>query len=349
MARRSTVLGFAAALLAAVLGAPAYAQVTGAGSTFAQLVLAEWSQAYQRSETDKEFQPVGTALDYEPIGSQGGIMRAREAAVDFGATDVPLRSAELGGLGLAQFPFVMGGVVAAVSVPGVQSGQMRLTGELLADIYLGRVKSWADPAIAAVNPGLTLPDAPINVVHRSDGSGTTYNFTGFLSAYSPQWRSQVGRDLTVRWPTGTGAKGNDGMAAAVARTPNAIGYVDYAQARRAGLTYALVRNRAGSFVRPGVESFQAAAASADWKGAADFDLLLTDAPGPDAYPIVATVFALVPRAAAGTRRGQAALNFFGWSLDNGAAVAADLGYVALPPTLVAQVKDYWATRLAAGQ
>jgi phosphate transport system substrate-binding protein len=290
----STVLGIAALLAATFMG-PAQAQVTGAGSTFAQLVLSEWSQAYQRTQADAEFQPVGAALDYEPIGSQGGIMRVREAAVDFGATDVPLRSEELAKLGLAQFPFVIGGVVAVVSVPGVGPGQMRLTGELLADIYLGKVTTWADQAVAAVNPGLALPDAPIAVVHRSDGSGTTFNFPAFLSAHSPRWQAEVGHDLLVRWPTGAGVKGNDGVAAAVGRTANAIGYVDFAQARRAGLSYALVRNRAGTFVRPGVESFQAAATSADWQGAADFDLPLTDAPAPEAYPIVAVTFALMPR------------------------------------------------------
>jgi phosphate transport system substrate-binding protein len=244
-----TVLGVAA-LLAAALTTPAQAQVTGAGSTFAQLILSEWSQAYQRADTDKEFQPVGAALDYEPIGSQGRHHARQGGGGRLRGTDVPLPSGELAKLELGQFPFVIGGVVAVVSVPGVGPGQLRLTGELLADIYLAKVKTWADPAVAAVNPGLTLPDAPIAVIHRSDGSGTTFNFTSFLAGYNPQWQAEVGRDLVVRWPTGTGVKGNDGVAAAVQRTPNSIGYVDFAQARRTGLSYALVRNRAGSFVRP---------------------------------------------------------------------------------------------------
>lgn len=341
----STVLGVAA-LLAAALVAPAQAQVTGAGSTFAQLILSEWSQAYQGTEADKEFQPVGAALDYEPVGSQGGVMRVTQAAVDFGATDVPLRSEELAKLGLAQFPFVIGGVVPVVSVSGIGPGGLRLTGELLADIYLGGVRTWADPAIKALNPDLALPEAPIVVVHRSDGSGTTFNFASFLAGRSPRWAAEVGRDLVLRWPTGVGAEGNGGVAETVRRTPNAIGYVDFAQARRAGLSYALVRNRAGAFVRPGVEGFQAAVAGADWRGAADFDLALTDSPAPEAYPIVAATFALMPTAGAGSQRSRAALEFFRWSLDNGAQAATDLGYVALPAPVVAQVKGYWTARLA---
>lgn len=342
---RFTVLGIAALL---ALASTAQAQVTGAGSTFAQLILSRWSQDYQATQADAEYQPVGTALDYEPIGSQGGILRVREAGVDFGASDVPLPSQELATLGLAQFPIVIGGVVAVVSVPGVGQGQLRLTGEVLADIFRGKVASWADPAVAGLNPGLALPEAPIAVVHRSDGSGTTFNFTNFLSAHSPAWRDEVGSDLEVSWPTGTGVEGNGGVADAVRRTPNAIGYVDFAQAQRAQLTYALVRNSTGSFVRPSVESFQAAANGANWAEAADFDLLLTDAPGADAYPLVATTFAMMPTQAAASQRSRAALAFFRWSLDNGAAAAEELGYVALPPALVTQVQRYWVTRLAGG-
>ena len=346
--RPSIVLGIGALFAAASIAA-VQAQVTGAGSTFAHLILAQWSQDYQRSQADKEFQPIGAALDYEPIGSQGGVLRVREAGVDFGATDVPLSSEELARLGLGQFPFVIGGVAAVTSVDGIGPGQLRLTGELLADIYLGKVTIWADPAIKAVNPGLALPEVPIAVIHRSDGSGTTYNFSSFLANHSTQWQAEVGRDLVLKWPTGIGAKGNDGIAEAVRRTPNAIAYVDFAQAQRAGLSYALLRNRDGSFVRPSIESFQASAASADWSGAQDFDLLLTDAPGADAYPLVAATFALMPRQSASPPRSQAALEFFRWSLDNGAAAAAQLGYVALPQALVTQVKDYWATHFVAGQ
>ena len=322
--------------------------MTGAGSTFAQLILQRWSQAYQQSEADAEFQPIGTALDYEPIGSLGGMLRAREAAVDFGATDVPLPPEELAKLGLAQFPFVIGGVVAVVSVNGIGPGQLRLTGELLADIYLGKVRSWADPAIRELNSDLALPDASIAVIHRADGSGSTFNFASFLASRSPQWQAEVGRDLVLRWPVGSGAEGNGGMAEAVRRTANAIGYVDFAQAQRAGLSHALIRNKAGTFVRPSVPSFQAAAASADWRAAPDFALLLTDAPGQEAYPIAAATFALMPTRNAGGARSQAAISFFGWALDNGAEAAAELGYVALPPTLVTQVREYWSKRLARG-
>lgn len=332
-----------AAVLAAASTAPAKAQVTGAGSTFAEPILYRWSDDYQKAQADKDYQPVGVALDYEPIGSEGGLLRVKDRAVDFGATDVPLRSAELARLELGQFPLVIGGIVAVVSVPGVAPGQMKLTGELLADIYQAKVKTWADPAIKALNPGLSLPDAPIAVVHRAEGSGTTFNFTAFLARHSPEWQAKVGADLVVVWPTGIGAKGNDGVAQAVGRTANAIGYLNFAQAARAGLSHVLIKNRAGAFVQPGVETFQAAAASADWGAAKDFDLLLLDAPAADAYPIVATTFALMPRPSPSPGRAQAALELFGWAFDKGGPAAVALGYVPLPPALVAQVKSYWAT------
>lgn len=336
-----------AAPLALLWIAPAQAQVTGAGSTFAYRILAQWSHDFQAAQADEEYQPVGAALDYEPIGSQAGMMRVRAGEVDFGATDVPLPAAELAKLELAQFPFVIGGIVVVANIEGIEPGQLRLTGELLADIYLAKITSWADPAIKALNPDLELPEAPIVVVHRTDGSGTTFTFTGFLADHSPPWRGRVGRDLVVRWPTGTGAKGNDGMAAAVGVTRNAIGYVDFAQAREAGLSYALIRNDAQAFVRPSVESFEATAAGARWDEDEDFDLLLADSGSAEGYPIVQATFALMPLATAGSLRSRAALGFFAWSLDHGAAAAAALGYVALPPALVAQVKDYWTARLAA--
>jgi phosphate transport system substrate-binding protein len=234
----------------------------------------------------------------------------------------------------------MGGVVVAVSADGVPSGRLKLTGPALADIFLGRITRWSDPALVALNPELRLPDAPITVVHRSDGSGTTFNFTAYLAAVSPEWKLKAGSGLMVVWPTGRAAKGNDGLAQAIKATRNAIGYVDFAQASQMGLAHALLQNRAGRFVRPGVASFQAAASSADWAAAADFHVLLTNASGGEAYPIAVTVFALVNRSAP-RARVRPALDFFRWSLRKGGGTATALGYVPLPPALVQQVEAYW--------
>ncbi len=286
-------------------------------------------------------------LDYEPIGSLAGTMRVKSRAVDFGASDVPLKPAELQSLGLIQFPIVIGGVVAAINLDGIAPGALKLTGPLLADMYLEKVQSWADPAIRALNPDLNLPGARIELARRSDGSGTTYNFTNYLSKVSPQWREKVGSDLLVKWPAGTGVKGNEGVSLAVRQTKNSLGYVEYAHARQTKLSYAAIQNRAGRFVGPDPQSFQAAAASADWAQASDFDLLLTDAPGDAAYPVVATVFVLMHKSTP-PRRARAALDFFKWALDKGAKDADALGYVPLPPALIAQVKSYWNTHLKAG-
>lgn len=336
------VLGLA--LLAALLSGPAGAQdVTGAGSTLAHPILQRWSQMYQRSQADAEFQPVGQGLDYEPVGSQAGVLRVRAGAVDFGATDAPLSGSELERLGLAQFPFVIGGIVVAVNVAGVPPGRLRLTGALLADIYLGEVTRWSDPAIRALNPELSLPDAPIAVLRRSDGSGTTFNFTNFLGKSSPRWRERVGEGLLVSWPLGAEAKGNDGMADALRRTPNALGYLDFAQSRAAGLSHALVRNGAGAYVAPGPDSFRAAASAAGEATGDGSGTPLTDAPGAGVYPIVATTFAVMPRRpAGGASRARATLAFFRWSFENGAPAAAELGYVALPRDVVERVTRGWA-------
>jgi phosphate transport system substrate-binding protein len=358
------VLGIAATAFLAVSAAPARAQeiagaaaVTGAGSTFVYPVVAKWAKGYQRwvagggdfpiAGGGLDDPPTASPLDYEPVGSLAGTMRVRTGSVDFGATDVPMKSEDLRKHALVQFPIVIGGIVPVVNIDGVAAGEIRFTGELLADIYLGKVQDWSDPAIKALNPSLKLPDAKIAVVRRSDGSGTTFNFTDYLSRMSPQWREKVGSDLQVPWPTGTGAKGNDGVAQAVRQTKNAIGYVEYAQAIQSKLSFGLVRNRAGNFVKPEPASFQAAAANADWKNAGDFHLLLNDAPGANAYPLVATVFVLMYKQTP-PRRARAALNFFNWSLEKGAKDASDLGYVPLPPSLVTQVKEYWAKNLQAG-
>lgn len=328
------------------------AAVMGAGSTFAFPVIAKWAAGYQRwkagggdypiSGAGLDDPPAGPVLDYEPSGSLAGTMRARDGSVDFGASDVPLNSAELNKLGLGQFPIVIGGVAIVVNLPGVAAGDIKFTGPLLADIFLGRISSWNDPAIKAVNPTLNLPDTKIAVVRRSDGSGTTFNFTNFLSQASAEWKDKVGSDLLVKWPVGTGAKGNDGIAQAVKQTPNAISYIEFAQALQAKLTYASLQNKAGKFIKPEPLAFQAAASSATWSGGSDFDQLLIDAPGDSAYPVVVTVFAQMKKSG-GTQRSRATLNFLQWALERGASDAAHLGYVPLPSALVGDVKKYWTS------
>lgn len=353
-----------ASLLAGASTMPARAQevvgaaaVTGAGSTFAYPIVLRWAKAYQRwvagggdyptTGAGLDDPPVGPVLDYEPVGSLAGILRARTGAVDFGASDKPLDSPELQKLGLAQFPIVIGGIVAAVNIEGIGPGELRFTGEILANIFLGKIQTWADPAIKALNPDAKLPDAKITVIHRSDGSGTTFNFTNYLSKVSPEWQRTVGSDLLVPWPTGTGARGTQGVANSIKQTRNSIGYLEFANAVQNKLSYGLVRNQAGTFVKPEGTSFQAAAANADWSKASDFHLLLIDTPGESAYPIVATVFVLMPKAAP-PRRTRAVLNFIGYALDKRAQDATELGYVPLPQSLITQIKDYWAKNLKAG-
>jgi phosphate transport system substrate-binding protein len=358
--RPIAALAFAAALTSSLM-LPAAAQeiagtaaVTGAGSTFAYPLISRWSKAYQHwvagggdfpvANGGLDDPPAGPVLDYEPVGSLAGMMRVTDGAVDFGATEMPLKSVDLRKLRLVQFPMVIGGIVAVVNLDGVGPGQIKLTGPLIADIFLGKIKSWSDPAIKALNPELQFPDAGIVVVHRSDGSGTTFSFTNYLAKVSPEWREKVGSDLIVPWPLGEGAKGNKGVAEKVAATKNAIGYVEYAQALQSKLSFAAIQNRNGTFMKPDAASFQAAAADAAWDQGSDFNLLLTDASGKDAYPIVAPVFVLM-RDQAAPIRTRAALNLFEWAFDRGAGEASTLGYVPLPKPLVAQIKDYWAKNL----
>jgi phosphate transport system substrate-binding protein len=340
-------LAVAGALLAS-FAAPAHAEpITGAGSSFAFPIIGKWAQNYRVAKSDgAEMTPLDIGVDYEPIGSLGGEVRVTQRATEFGASDRPLSSEELQRSALIQFPIVMGGIVPVVNIDGVGPGQIRMTGPLLADIYLGKIKLWSDPAIRAANPELKLPDAPISVIYRSDGSGTTFNWTDYLAKTSPEWRDKVGVNTQVPWPVGAGAERTQGVAETVKRTKNAIGYVEFGQVVRAGLAYAQVQNKAGNFVKPDPASFSAAAASAEWAKAKDFSLMLSDAPGAEAYPIVATTFALVPKPR--TRRTQEVLDFFRLSFEAGAADATTLGYVPLPETLVKQVKDYWAASMKAG-
>ncbi len=332
--------------------------VSGAGSTFVYPVLSRWSREYRTStargsefaipNSGLEDPPSTTALEYEPVGSLAGMLRVKDRRVDFGASDMPLRSDELAASGLGQFPIVIGGIVVATNIEGVGPGVLRLNGAVLADIFLGRLTSWSDPAIAALNPGLKLPAAAIAVIHRSDGSGTTFNFTDYLSKVSPEWRSKVGSGLQVKWPTGSAASGNDAIGREIRRTRNSIGYVEYAQARQLGLNDTLLQNRAGRFVRPEPSTFQAAAAGANWRPETDFSLLLTDVPAEQAYPITATVFILMHKSMSRARTAGA-LDFFRWSLERGGSTASQLGYVPLPASLAGQVRKYWTGAFRTGR
>lgn len=326
----------------------------GAGSTLVYPLLSLWSREYRAWQAGGgefpapnaglEDPPATSALVYEAVGSLAGTLRVKEGAVDFGASDMPLKSQELASFRLAQFPIVVGGVAVALNVAGIGKARVVLSGPVIAAIFLGNIQRWSDPALAALNPSLRLPDAPITVIHRSDGSGTTFNFTDYLLDASAAWKP--GSALSITWPVGVGAKGNDGVARTVQATENSIGYLDYAQARQLNLHLAAIQNRAGKFVEPSPESFRAAAGSATFTAARDFHVLLTDASSPDAYPITATVFVLMPRPGSADRTGPA-LEFFRWCLDKGQNTASRLGYVPLPAGLVQQVSAYWAAAFAA--
>jgi phosphate transport system substrate-binding protein len=320
------------AVLASVASAAA-ADITGAGSTFVYPILSKWSADYSAIN--------GTKVNYQSIGSGGGLAQIRAATVDFGASDAPMKPEELQKLGMGQFPLVIGGIVPVVNIDGIESGQPHFTGPLLADIYLGKVKSWTDPAIAKLNPDVKLPNAAITVVHRSDGSGTTFNWVNYLSKVSPEWRDKVGEGTAVEWPVGIGGKGNEGVAAFVTQTKNSIGYVEYAYILQNKLTYGLVQNQAGKFVKPDAASFQAAADSAKWGDAKDFYLIMTDAPGENAYPVAATVFIIMYKKPKDIARTNTAIDFFKWALEKGQKQANDLDYVPLPDSLVKQIEAYW--------
>ncbi|MGY4513265.1 phosphate ABC transporter substrate-binding protein PstS [Bradyrhizobium sp. USDA 3650] len=317
------------------------AEIRGAGSTFVSPVMAKWIDAYKMK--------TGNIVSYQAVGSSIGVGLIKKESVDFGASDMPMDPKELDKLGMMQFPIVIGGVVPVVNIDGVKPGQIRFTGQMLADIYLGRLKSWNDPAIRAVNPDIRLPNAPITVVHRTDGSGTTFNWSNYLSKVNPQWKASVGEGTSVEWPLGLGGKGNDGVASLVSLVPGAIGYLEYSYAlqRLDRISFGRVQNSAGNFVIPDAASFQAAAASADWKADKDFHLVLTNAPGEDAYPITATTFVLMPKAPKSVDRSAAAIDFVRWSLENGKPQAETLNYVPLPPALVEQIENYWQQSIGA--
>ena len=315
------------------------AEITGAGATFIYPLLSRWSADYNKS--------TGAKINYQSIGSGGGIAQIKAGTVDFGSSDKPLSPEELAQAGLGQFPSAIGGVVPVVNLEGIESGQLRLTGPLLADIYMGKVTTWNDPAIVALNPGLALPADKINVVKRSDGSGTTFNFVNYLSKVSPTWKEKVGEGTSVNWPVGIGGKGNEGVAAYVKQIKGSIGYVELAYATQNGMSYATMQNAAGNWITPSAESFQAAAATADWANAKDFSLIITNASGDDAWPIAATNFILMYKDPKDAKRSRDTLDFFKWSLENGQAQADELHFVPLPKPLVDQVEAYWASQIKA--
>jgi phosphate transport system substrate-binding protein len=322
------------ALTAAVGGVALAADISGAGATFPAPIYAKWAEAYKTS--------TGTGLNYQAIGSGGGIQQIRAKTVAFGASDKPLKLDDLNKDGLYQFPMVMGGVVPIVNLPGVQPGQIKLTGAVLGDIYLGNIKSWGDKAITGLNPGVKIPALPITVVHRSDGSGTTFLFTSYLSMNAAHWASEVGASDSVQWPVGLGGKGNDGVAAFVKQTPGSIGYVEYAYARQNNLTYALMQNKAGKFVTPTAEHFKAAAANAKWQSAPGFYLLLLDQPGAEAWPITGATFILVHTKATNAAATKEVLAFFDWSYKNGDGAAESLDYVPLPANVKDLIRKSWS-------
>ena len=330
----------ATACAALTIGAAASAQaanLTGAGATFPAQIYSSWAQTYHAQ--------TGTAVNYQAIGSGGGIKQIKAKTVDFGASDKPLKPEDLNAAGLFQFPTVVGGVVPVMNLPGIRPGQIKLTGALLADIYLGAVNKWNDPRIKALNPTLPLPGLPITVVHRSDGSGTSFLFTTYLSMKSPAWASRVGGTDAPPWPTGLGGKGNDGVAAFVRQTIGSIGYVEYAYAKQNHMTYALMQTKQGAFVPPDANNFAAAASHGDWSKAPGFYLLLLDQPGAASWPITGATFILVYKQQANPATGAEVLKFFDWAYKGGDAAAASLDYVALPAPVKAMVRRAWTMNI----
>jgi phosphate transport system substrate-binding protein len=326
-----------AALLAlavgiASLGARA-AEISGAGATFPYPIYAKWAEAYAAK--------TGVKVNYQSIGSGGGIAQITAKTVDFGASDMPLQADALAQKGLVQFPPVIGGEVMVVNLPGVQPGQLTLDGPTIADIYLGNIEKWSDPAIAKLNPGVKLPDTAIAVVHRSDGSGTTFIFTSYLSKVSPEWKDKVSAGTSVEWPVGIGGKGNEGVAALTARTLGAIGYVEYAYALQNKLVHTKLVNRDGAVLEPGSKVFQAAAANADWKATPGFYLILTDQPGKDSWPITGATFILMHKKQDHPERAKEVLKFFDWAYKNGGQLAEALDYIPMPSSAVSVLEDSW--------
>src|SRR5438132_5768553 len=338
MSMRKSLTAFLGAA-AVTFGVGAHAlDITGAGATFPYPIYAKWAEAYKAK--------TGIGMNYQSIGSGGGIKQIQNKTVDFGASDMPLKPEELDKYGLIQFPTVIGGDVPVVNLEGVRPGELKLTGSVLADIYLGKISKWNDPGIVKLNPGSKLPDSEITVVHRSDGSGTTFIWVNYLSKVSPEWKQKVGEGSAVAWPTGVGGKGNEGVASYVQRVKGSIGYVEYAYALHNKMTYAQVQNRDGNFVSPASETFKAAAAGADWTKAPGYYLVLTDQPGKNAWPISGATFILMYKAQRKPETAKEVLKFFDWAYSpDGDKLADALDYVPLPDAVTSQIKSTWKTQI----
>jgi phosphate transport system substrate-binding protein len=332
---RSSIVFAALGSVAAVASAQ---DVTGAGASFPAPVYAKWADAYNKA--------TGARINYQSVGSGAGLKQIAAKTVDFGASDAPLKDEELAKGGLVQFPMVIGGVVPVVNIKGIAPGQMKLTGQVLGDIYLGKLTRWNDPAITALNPGLALPDAAIAPVRRADGSGTSFNFTNYLSKVNPEWKSKVGEGTAVNWPTGAGGKGNEGVSAFVQRLPNSIGYVEFAYAKQNKMSYTLLKNEAGNFVAPDDATFKSAAANADWSKT--FYQVLTGQPGKDSWPITAATFIMMHKVQEKPVNATNALKFFDWAYASGDKMAADLDYVPMPDTVKALVRKLWSDNIKDG-
>ncbi|MEY4713054.1 MAG: hypothetical protein RIS88_2504 [Pseudomonadota bacterium] len=335
---RIAPLGLLAVLFASLANAQ---EVTGAGATFPAPLYAKWAADYHKA--------TGVKINYQSVGSGAGIRQIDAKTVAFGASDMPQKDDELARKGQVQFPTVIGGVVPVVNIKGINPGQLRLNGQVLGDIYLGKIVKWNDPALTALNPGLPLPDAAIAPVRRADGSGTSFIFTNYLSKVNADWKAKVGEGTAVNWPTGAGGKGNEGVAAFVGRLPNAIGYVEYAYVKQNKMNYALMQNAAGQFVAPDDAAFKAAAASAQW--AKSFYQILTQQPGAQSWPITGATFILMHKVQDKPAEAAAALKFFEWAYKNGDKTADDLDYVPMPAGVKQQVEKLWATEIkdAAGK
>jgi phosphate transport system substrate-binding protein len=323
----------AAGLVAASTSAFA-ADITGAGSTFIFPVLSKWADAYKKE--------AGSSVNYQSIGSGAGIKQIQAKTVTFGATDAPLKADQLEKDGFAQWPMIMGAIVPVVNIDGIKAGDMVLDGDTLAKIYLGTITKWDDAAIKKLNPKLTLPSAAISVVHRADGSGTTFNFTDYLSKVSADWKSKVGSGTAVEWPVGVGAKGNEGVSGNIGQAKNTIGYVEYAYAKQNKLTYTAMINKAGKTVAPTTEAFQAAASNADWANAPGYYLILTDQPGDKSWPIVASTFILMHKDATDKAASQEAIKFFKFAFAKGGKMAEELDYIPMPESVVKLIEKTWS-------
>ena len=323
----------AAGLVAASTTAFA-ADITGAGATFPFPIYSKWADAYKKE--------TGNGLNYQSIGSGGGIKQIQAKTVTFGATDAPLKAEQLEKDGLAQWPMVMGAIVPVVNIEGVKAGELVFDGETLASVYLGKITKWDDPAIKKLNPNVKLPSEAITVVRRSDGSGTTFNFTNYLSKVSADWKSKVGEGTAVEWPVGVGAKGNEGVSGNIGQTKNSIGYVEYAYAKQNKLTYTAMVNKGGKTVQPTVESFQAAASNADWAKAPGYYVILTDQPGEKSWPVTASTFILMHKDATDKAASQEAIKFFKWSFEKGGKMAEELDYIPMPESVVKLIEKTWS-------